>query len=144
MRTPVRLNQWSKVATIVAIVALQSSLADRALAWGAGGGGGPQPPKDSEPYKPKKLTDRDRARMEKVVSKLWEEEYGGRKPTPTEIKQGQALIDDLDKKGYDTDPEYEKMLRQIKLGLSGGDIRSGAAPPPSNNIFIPPSQGVTP
>ncbi|MGA2494468.1 MAG: hypothetical protein ABSF67_16240 [Roseiarcus sp.] len=104
-----------------------------AAGCGGGGGGGHSsaPSQDSTPYQPKKLTVADRKRLTDMIEKegkARQANYGDH-PPPALVKEIQKLINDLDPKGYDTDPEYEKLITQLKTGLTNaGDVQWNMKP----------------
>ncbi|MDR3422686.1 MAG: hypothetical protein P4L80_15820 [Xanthobacteraceae bacterium] len=122
--------------------ALTPASAWAACGGGGGGGGGNKTPAsnpyDQQSYTPRKMTPADKAKLTKL-QKLAERVFDSRvhdKPVPqAEMKQAQQLLDDLDTKGYDLDPDYEKAIRDIKINLYGGSGVSPALAPAAPGIF---------
>jgi hypothetical protein len=139
-------SKIDKVARLFAALALTASLAvlsaDRAAAWGGGGGGGgggghAQAPAPDTGFQPKKMSPGDRAKITKIIQigqkvsgqahdmndKGWETRFGNF------VDQANQILNDLDKKGYDTDPEYESDVYKLKQMVSGGVENGGYSPP---------------
>jgi hypothetical protein len=55
--------------------------------------------------------------------KGWETRFGNF------VDQANQILNDLDKKGYDTDPEYESDVYKLKQMVSGGVENGGYSPP---------------
>lgn len=117
---------------------------ERALAWGAGGGGGPND-YDKEQYKPKKLSPEDRAKLNNLLSqdaKLRKEKAGMlSQPVQDFERQVEATLKELQNKSYDTDPEYERDVFRLKKAIgSPGQIGRPGDPndPYSPGIAVGP------
>jgi len=118
------------------ILAVSVVSADRACAWGAAGG---KDPYDQQAFKPKKLSKTDKTRMDKLIRDL--EKWRKSIPKTNEDarkdnqqhdqwrKDAEQALKDLENKGYDTDPEYEKDVRDIKLSLGEGGTANGGYQP---------------
>jgi hypothetical protein len=126
--------------------------ADRAALAGCGGGGGggggrAAAPAPDESFQPKKLSPGDRAKLTKIIQigskivnktsnvndKTWEKRFGDF------VDQAKQILDDLDKKGYDTDPEYESDVNRLKHMMSTGVGNGGYSPPTG---FVPGTTNV--
>lgn len=146
-----------KVARLLAALALSASVAafaaDRAALAGCGGGGGggggrAAAPASGDSFQPKKLSPGDRAKLTKIIQTgtkivsnahdvsdpTWEKRYGDF------VDQSKQILDDLDKKGYDTDPEYESDVFKLKQMMSTGAQNGGYSPPTG---FVPGTTGIT-
>jgi hypothetical protein len=144
------------VAGLFAALALGASVAvfsaDRAVGCGGGGGGGgghAQAPAPDTGFQPKKMSPGDRAKLTKLIQtgskitsqagdvsdKTWEKRFDDF------FDQAKKTLDDLDKKGYDTDPEYEKDVYNLKsLMQTKGEANGGYSPPTG---FVPGTTGIT-
>jgi len=138
MRAAGHLNEtislMAGAAALAGVLVLAAASPAAAGCGGGGGGGGGHSPaasQDSTHYQPKKLTSEDRKRLTEPIKKegkARQANYGGH-PPPALAQEIQKLIDDLDSKGYDTDPEYEKLIVELKTGLTeSGDVQWSMKP----------------
>lgn len=151
MSTLKPLMSPSKILCALSFAALlQAPVVDRAFAWGAGGGAGPatKPAAKNDdtptPYKPKKMTQQDRGALDRMLSRMRKySQWGGKEGPPDGLKrEALRLLDSLDTRGYDTDPEYEKYVLEIKRYIAGvpSDEQIGM-PAPASHHFTPFSAG---
>jgi hypothetical protein len=151
MDAPSLSRKLNEVARLFAAVTLAASVAlfaaDRSALAGCGGGGGggggsghAAAPASDDSFQPKRMSPGDRAKITKLIQtgqKITNE--NGKKQdfdTPAWrarngpfVAQATQLLDELDKKGYDTDPEYESDVYKLKQMLSGGVQNGGYSPP---------------
>ncbi len=126
----------------IALALTSPLVSTEAFAWGAGGGAGPADPYAKEQYKPKNLSPGDRAKLEqlkKLGAKMWKDDAAKLPSSQFEKefadfqKQVQQLLDQLDNKGYDTNPEYEAdvhTLKQDSVATHGQTQSESYNPPP--------------
>jgi hypothetical protein len=146
-----------KVARLLAALALSASVAafaaDRAALAGCGGGGGggggrAAAPASGDSFQPKKLSPGDRAKLTKIIQTgRWTTSMANDFNNPAAQKrydefvdQAKQILDDLDKKGYDTDPEYESDVYALKKMMAAGSQNGGYSPPTG---FVPGTTGIT-
>jgi len=143
-------SKIDKAARLLAALTLAATFvvfaADRAaVGCGGGGGGGgggrhAAAPASDDSFQPKKMSPGDRAKMTKMIQtgqkivtengKLrdWDTPSWQARNGPF-VDQATQLLDELDKKGYDTDPEYESDVYKLKQMVSGGVENGGYSPP---------------
>jgi hypothetical protein len=130
-------------AAFVVFTADRSTLAGCGGGGGGGGGGGhAQTPAPDESFQPKKMSPADRARITKMIQtgqkiiaengkfKDWDTPSWQARNGPF-VDQAAQLLDQLDKKGYDTDPEYESDVYKLKSEVGASQGASGAYTPPT-------------
>ena len=136
-------SKIDKAARLSAALALAAAFvvftADRPTLAGCGGGGGgggghAQTPAPDESFQPKKMSPADRAKITKLIQegKKDKSNQSIAKITQSAMdfrNQAQQLLDDLDKKGYDTDPEYESDVFKLKSEMSTGAKDGGHSLP---------------
>jgi hypothetical protein len=145
-------SKIDKAARLLAALTLAATFvvfaADRAaVGCGGGGGGGgggrhAAAPASDDSFQPKKMSPGDRAKMTKMIQtgqkivtengKLrdWDTPSWQARNGPF-VDQATQLLDELDKKGYDTDPEYESDVYKLKSELSAPQGASSAYGPPA-------------
>lgn len=146
MIAPNRLNRNSNVVrTLLVATLLQTSLADRAFAWGAGGGGGPishgfqDNPKNNQPQKKLSDSDRDLLRRFKDAAKRVraDERFGESSADHMEIAN--RLRDEAEKRGLQDDPIFKQAMKieEEATRLGSGHYENGTLEIDANKNGVP-------
>jgi hypothetical protein len=136
-------------ATFVVFAADRAAVGCGGGGGGGGGGGKAAAPASDDSFQPKKMSPGDRAKITKMIQTgqklIGQTGVNAPKDWDTQFRnfgdQADQILNDLDKKGYDTDPEYESDVYKLKQIMSPG-VQNGGYSPPTG--FAPGTTNIAP